>query len=129
MKVTLEKDYKSIYTINEVEAAKIVIKFEKDDSYTAKDWAEYAAFEALKDMHDGLDRILEASAETCRRRYDDIDWESYGEGSMYMDVWVRGIAKTYHGYIEFGAYLSDLWRAGQIEFKHRMYIDYTRKQD
>lgn len=125
MKVTFEENYKDLYTINEVEAAKIVIKFEKEDAEDVREWARTAAAEALKDLRDHVDRIIEASAETTRNhRVTDC----YGEGSAHMDVWVRGIAKTCCGYLEFGAYLSDIWQTGAEDYRNRMWIDYTRKQ-
>ena len=127
MKVTFEENYKNLYSVNEVEAAKIVIKYEREnDSESAKDWAEYAVKEALKDRDDHLDRVLEATAETCRR----CGWENnYGEGSGCMDVWIKAIARTFRGYIEVGAYLSDIWNTGAVDYRSRMYVDYTRRQD
>ena len=58
MKVNLTENYKRIYTIEDLERAKKVIKCEKDDEETAKGWAEYAVREALKNTDDGLVRVI-----------------------------------------------------------------------
>lgn len=126
MKVTFEENYKDLYTINEVEAAKIVIKYEKEnDSENVKEWAKIAADYVMKDQHDYVERILEASAETTRNNR---ACHAYGEGSGRMDVWVTGIAKTFYGYLEFGAYLTDIWQTGAEDYRNRMWTVYTRKQ-
>ncbi len=125
MKVTLEKNYKDYYTLTDLERAKAIIRYEKDDNETAKGWAEYAVREALKGTDDGLERVLEASAETARNCN---AWNLYGD-TADMDVWVRAIAKTQHGFIEIGAYLSDIWQTGEnFYYKDRMYIEYFTKR-
>ena len=119
MKVTLQKDYRKYYTLDDLDRAKMVIAAEKEDEETAIGWAEYAVNEALKNTHDYCRRILEVSARTAKncRAYN-----AYGEGTEDMDVWIEGIAKTADGFLEFGAYLSDIWQHGAVEYKHHMYF-------
>lgn len=124
MKVTLEKDYKRFYTIENLEQAKAVIAYEKDDEETAAGWAEYAVNEALKGTGDFLREIIKVTARTagnCRT------WNSYGETGK-MDVWIDCIAKTADGFIEVGAYLTDIWQTGAVPYKHHEYIVYYPRQ-
>ena len=120
MKVTLEKDYRKCYTLEELDMAKAVIKAEKeDDTYTAKEWAEYAAREALRNELGCLIEVIRAEAEmakNCRA------WNNYNEESGNIDVWIRFIAETTKGFIRGGAYLSDIWNTGSVEYKQHMYI-------
>lgn len=121
MKVTLEKEYKSRYTLTDIEAAKAVIKYEKEnDDETVKGWTEYAVREALRDGNDYLVQVIEASAETARNCR---AWNAYGEGTGCMDVWIRGTARTCDGFIEIGAYLTDIWTTGAERYKEHMYIE------
>ena len=121
MKVLLPKDYKKYFTIEEYEIAKEIIKMEReDDASTAKEMAEYAVKEALKnDDLCYLEEILEAKAEVCRNKYQAYDkvYDRYFEGSQFMDVYISGVAKVSFGYLEFGAYLSDIWETGAREYK------------
>ena len=127
MKVRLSKDYKSLYTLEDLERAKAVIRAEKEDEETAKGWAEYAAREALKDEADYLVEIIKAEAETagnCRI------WTAYGEDTRTMDVWIDFTARTAYGFLVGGAYLSDIWQSGAVDFEDKMFIRYftERKQ-
>lgn len=124
MKVKLEDRYKDFYTIRDLERAREVIKYEKDDEYTAKDWAIYAVNEALKGKNDYLREILVASARTAKncRAFD-----NYFEKSEDMDVWIDATAETSYGFIKIGAYLTDIWKAGAEDFKHNMYIRYYKE--
>lgn len=120
MKVLLPKDYKKYFTVEEYEIAKEIMKMEKEDASTAKDMAEYAVREALKnDDLCYLEEILEAKAEVCRNKYQSYDkvYNSYFEGSQFMDVYISGVARVSFGYLEFGAYLSDIWETGAREYK------------
>lgn len=119
MKVKLEKDYRKLYTLEKLDMAKAVIAAEaKDDEFSAKDWAEYAIREALRNEDGSLVEILKAEARTamnCRA------WNEYGE-TENMDVWISFLAETTKGFIEGGAYLSDIWDTGAVEYKQHMYI-------
>lgn len=122
MKVTLEKEYRSRYTLEDIDAAKIVIAAEKDDGEKPAGWLEYAVNEYLKNKNDYLVRIIEAKAETARNCR---AWNLYGTGeSKDMDVWISGIAKTADGFLEIGAYLSDIWQTGAVDYRHHMYATY-----
>ncbi len=129
MKVKLEEKYRRYYTLEELDIAKEIIRQEKeDDEYTAKDWAEYAVREALKDENgnniDYLTKVITAEATTAKncRAHD-----AYTSESGNMDVWIEATAKTYDGFIEVGAYLSDIWQTGAERYKDHMYINYYKK--
>ena len=99
MKVKLEKDYRKYYTLEKLDMAKAVIAAEKEDEMSAKDWAEYAAREALRNEDESLVEILKAEATTamnCRA------WTKYGE-TEDMDVYIRFLAETTKGFIRGGA--------------------------
>lgn len=124
MKVKLEKDYRKNYTVDDYYRAKKVIAYEKEnDEDTAKGWAEYAINEALKSKNDYIVEILKADATTARncRAFD-----MYGEGTDNMDVWIEATAKTDFGFIEVGAYLSDIWQTGAVKYTEHMYIKYYK---
>lgn len=121
MKVKLEESYRDFYTLTDLERAKAVIKAVAEDTETAKGWARYAVAEALKKDTDSCRDIITASAHTaknCRA------WNAYGteQNSQDMDVWVEALAKTWHGYIEVGAYLTDIWQSGGTPYAEHMYI-------
>lgn len=118
MKVLLPKDYKKYFTVEEYEIAREIIKTEKEDASTAKDMAEYAVREALIKNDDlcYLEEILEAKAEVCKNILI-VDCDIYFEGSKLMDIYISGVARVSFGYLEFGAYLSDIWETGAREYK------------
>ena len=119
MKVTLQKDYRGLYTLDDVERAKMVIAYEKEnDTETVKSWAEYAVREALKETGLYLRDVLTATASTamnCRV------WDAYGN-TADMDVWIEATAETSGGFVKVGAYLTDIWQTGAITYKQHMFI-------
>lgn len=121
MKVTLPEDYKDIFTINDIKRARAIIADQKNDNSTAKEWAEYAAREILKNSVDSVKEVISASAETAKNYR---IWNRYGteEDSQDMDVWVSFLARTYYGFIEGGAYLTDIWETGATDYTEHMYI-------
>lgn len=128
MKVTLEKDYRKYYTLEDLDRAKAVIKAEKeDDTYTAKEWAEYAAREALRGEEAFLVEVIRAEATTaknCRV------WGAYTDDSADMDVYISFLAETSDGFIEAGAYLTDIWRSeAETRYKNHMYIRKAQWKD
>lgn len=126
MKVTLEKDYRKYYTLEDLDRAKAVIAAEKEDEMSAKDWAVYAVGEALRNKDGSLLEILKAEATTaknCRA------WNRYGDDSADMDVYIRFLAETTEGFIRGGAYLSDIWETGATEYKQHMYIRWAEWTD
>lgn len=126
MKVKHNADYRTYFTLEDYDRSKQIIAFERDeDEETAKGWAEYAAREAIADRDESLVKVIEASAETaknCRA------WNAYFEGSADMDVWIAALAKITNGYVEVGAYLSDIWQTGAVIYKGYMFFQfYTRE--
>lgn len=120
MKVTLDKEYRQRYTLEDLDRAKAVIKYEKEyDGETPKGWAEYAVNEAIKNTDDSVIEILKATATTARNGR---IWEVYGEDTGNFDVWIEATAETYDGFIKVGAYLSDIWKSGAEDYKKHMYI-------
>lgn len=119
MKVSMMKDYRHFFTLEEVDQAKEVIRTEKEDTSTPASWAEYAVREALKGENDHLNEVILASASTAKNSR---VWEAYGVDTGRMDVWIEATAKTQRGFIEIGAYLSDIWQSGAVEYKEHMYI-------
>lgn len=118
MKVKLDKDYRKLYTLEKLDMAKAVIAAEKEDEMSAKDWAEYAVREALRNEDGSLVEILKAEARTAMNRR---AWNEYGE-TEDMDVWISFVAETTKGFIKGGAYLTDIWESGGTEYKQHMYI-------
>lgn len=107
MKITFGKDYKKYLTVEEHEYAKTMIRDFKEDESTPAEYAVYAvnAIGAAYDIG-SCECVLDCSAEiagNCRI------YDYYGTGSGKLDVWLHGVAKTWDAYIEFGAYLSDVW--------------------
>lgn len=125
MKVTLEKEYRKYYTLEDMDAAKIVMKYEKDDDEKPAGWLEYAVNEYLKDTAEYCGEIIKAEARTARNCR---AWNAYGDGTNNMDVWISGIARTSAGFLEIGAYLSDIWQTGATPYKEHIYaVEYCRK--
>ena len=119
MKVQFTADMKHIVTVAEMPAARKVIEYEKDDEWTAKEWAKMAA-EIVCPCSSV--KVLEASAEiakNCRV------WDVYADGSADFDVWIRFTAFAGDSFVMGGAYLSDLWAASsdnREETVRHMYI-------
>lgn len=126
MRVKLEENYKDFYTVTEYEQAKAVIEAEKEDEESVKGWAEYAVHEALKGTKDYLIEVLKAEAHTAKNRR---AWNAYGfdDNTGCMDVWIKATAQTCDGFIVVGAYLSDIWQHGAVEYKHEMFIRYYKE--
>lgn len=125
MKVKLEENYKSLYTLYDLARAKAVIASLKEDESTPAEYAAYAAAHIASRRHnDHLERILEASAHTagnCRV------WDNYGD-TQHMDVWIDFTAKTTFGFIVGGAYLTDIWAIdGDTDLTDHMYEIYYKK--
>lgn len=107
MKVTFGKDYKRLFTIDEYEKAKRIISDMKEDSSSPAEYAEYAV-NAIGHACGigGCEKVFSCSAEiagNCRV------WNQFSDDSGSLDIWLSGVAKTWNGFVEFGAYLSDIW--------------------
>lgn len=127
MKVTLEKDYRKYYTLDDLDRAKMVIAYEKTEDYEKiEQWVEYAVNEAGRDNSEWCEKVLDATARTARN---DRVWDAYGEGTGNMDVWIEFLARTSNGFIDGGAYLSDIWQTGAIPYAHHMYFRYARYEE
>lgn len=130
MKVKLPKEYKQIFTLEDLTRAKDVIRAEKEnDENKIEEWAEYAVNEALKvgEYCEYCVEVIRATAEVAKNYR---AWNAYSEDSKDIDVWISGLAETSCGYMEFGAYLSDIWKTGSTPYRHHMYIVmYNRKEE
>lgn len=125
MKVTLEKDYRKHYTLDDLDRARKVIAAEKEDDSTVKEWAEMAIREALKNddgiYDDYIVEIFKAEAHTaknCRA------WNLWGDclETENMDVLIEFAAELERGFIKGCAYLSDIWQTGGTDYRQHMYI-------
>lgn len=122
MKIKYQPEYKSLYTLEDMDKAKIVIANMKEDTSTAKEYAAYAVREALRKKNDYLVQVIQAEAETSKNYRAD---NNYGEGSGNMDTWIEAIAETGKGFIRVGAYLTDIWNIdGETDYTEHMYIKY-----
>ena len=124
MKVNLDKDYKTMYTVAEVTEAKKIINQMKEDESSAADMAEYAIREALKDKNDYLREVLKATA-TITKNY--RAWNNYNENSGQLDVWVEATAETEKGFVKVGACLTDIWQTGATDYSNFMYVQYFKE--
>lgn len=125
MKVRLQDDYRKLYTLEDMDRAMAVIEAEKDDLLKPADWLKMAVNEALKETgFNQCERVIEASAHTAGNRR---VWNAYTDNSGNMDVWITGTAKTLDGYIEIGAYLSDIWQTGGTDYRQHIFsVRYAR---
>lgn len=125
MKVTLEKNYRKYYTLEDLDRAKKVIAAEKETDCTPKEYAEMAIREALKNddgiADDWIVEIFKAEAHTAKNHR---AWNLWGDSleTENMDVWIEFAAELEHGYIKGGAYLSDIWQTGGTDYREHMYI-------
>ncbi len=130
MKVALPKDYRKLFTLEEMDIARKIIHDMKDDDFTPALYAEIAIDHWLRHhtADDGRVTVLTATAEISKNR---MAWNAYSDNSRQMDIWVRVVAKTYDGYLELGAYLTDIWSiAPDTDFTDRMFAQYfTRCED
>lgn len=120
MKVTLEKDYKDLYTITDLKRAKEIIHQMKEDLSTPEEYLEAAAYEilrssALKDTAEFFVEVLTAKATTCRNgrvwnAFFDFSSEPDGLTSRDIDVLITGTVKLRFGFLEIEAFLSDIWQ-------------------
>lgn len=126
MKVKLQKDYRRIYTLDDLDRAREIIEELKEDEMTVKDYASMAAREALRGTDDFIsrDEVLTAEAYTSKNRR---VWNGYNDNSEDMDIWVDFLVRTYEGFVEGGAYLTDIWMSGAVDYKHHMFIRYYKQ--
>lgn len=105
MKIQFTNEMKRIVTVAEMSSVRSVIESERDDEWTAKEWAKMAA--ELVCSHSRV-KVLEASAEIAKNfRVRD----AYGEDSADFDVWVKFTAFADDSFVMGAVYLTDLWTA------------------
>lgn len=119
MKVQFTAEMKHIVTVAEMPSVRSVIESERDDEWTAKEWAKMAARLVFDD--NGA-KVIEATARIAKNfRVRD----AYGEDSADFDVWVKFTAFADDSFVMGGAYLTDLWAVSadnREETIKRMYI-------
>ena len=110
MKVTLQENYRSVYTLDELDQAKTVIAYEKDDSFKPADYAMTALNLIASGIGGHAEEIITASAHTAR--YCNA-WNAYGNDTGRMDIEIDGIGKVWtekgRCFVEFSAMLTDIW--------------------
>ena len=130
MKVKLEEGYKERYTLTDLEAAKKVIAYEREDESALTDWATYAVGEITRNCaNTSIEKVLFAEAYTAKNAR---VWDAYGEGTRDMDVEIYFVAKSYWGFIEGAAYLTDIWKHGAEPYREHTWFNYyhiTDKED
>lgn len=126
MKVSMNKEFKKLFTLEDLERAKLVIKTEKEeDNYTAEKWAEYAGRKSLERKGHFILEVISAKAETAKNGR---IWNEYGEDSGDMDVWIEALFVTDFGMMKLEAYLSDIWHIGEDDSCFRcMFIQYFKQ--
>lgn len=115
MKVTLPKDYRKMFTLEELDIARTIIRDMKEDTSTPAEYIVYAVYDWLdsiranaKDIkdYDFFRKVLSATATPQKNRN---AWDAYGEGTQHMDIWIDAIVRTSNGFLVIGAYLTDIW--------------------
>lgn len=136
MKVTITKESLGYLTVNDYAFAKKIVKDERDDEMSAKDYAELAAHAILSSgyygKNDSLVKILSADASICRDNA--TGYDRFGDGCGYLNVYVDATAETYDGFLKFGCLLSDIWDLdGSAETKtalvNHAYIRYYTEKE
>lgn len=108
MKVTLPKDYRKRFTLEQMDIARRISRDMKDDTSTPAEYIVYAVNDWLRaaHKHDYCEEVLKATAQfegNCRI------YEAYGEGTDCMDIWIDATVRTGAGFLVIGAYLTDIW--------------------
>ena len=121
MKVNLTAEMKKFITVAEMPAVKKVMQYEKEDDYSAQDWAKVAARIVFDD---NAAMIIEAKARIAKNQR---VWDAFDEETRDIDVWIELTAFSAYcsSFIIAGAYLTDLWQLTKDnadEIKSHMYI-------
>ena len=129
MKVKIRKEDRRF--LQEHIAEHMIDCLAQEDASKPADMAEMAIREILKGTDDSVSResILSAKARVALNcRIQDL----YFEGSEDYDVWIEATARTAEGFIEVGAYLSDIWQIGALEageLRRRAWVQYFRSAE
>lgn len=123
MKVRMKDDYRSVFTLRQVDIARAIIRDLKSDTSTPSNYAQSAVVDFFENNKYGdyFREVLVASATVSRNHR---AWDVYFEGSEDMDVWIDATVRTGNGFLIIGAYLSDIWMISPDE--SRAYTYYTR---
>lgn len=121
MKVNLTAEMKKFITVAEMPAVKKVMQYEKEDDYSAQDWAKVAARIVFDD---NAAMIIEAKARIAKNQR---VWDAFDEETRHIDIWVEFTAFSEYrsSFIIAGVYLTDLWQLttdNADEIKSHMYI-------
>ena len=106
MKVKITSDSKKVITWEQIDIAKRIVSACAEDDMKVSDYAEIAANAIARLYDDFCLEVFNCSAEIAGNAR---AWNRILEDSEHLDVWIRGTAKCYDHYIEFGAYLTDIW--------------------
>lgn len=112
MKVRITNESKEFIVLAEAPAAHAIIRDMKEDLYSGKEYAEMAVNcigQALGMCYNWCDKVLGADAEIAKNNR---VWNAFNKNSRYLDVWINFTARTDEGFLEGGAYLTDIWNIG-----------------
>lgn len=142
MKVQITKEDKKWLTLAQAKYARQIVLECKEDTTSAAEYAAIATeaimpcINAEYHTHDYFESILKASASICENRRTEFDY--FGDGTEYLNIWISITAETSEGFIKFGALLTDIWNipaGGELrrENAYKLYknswVRYYRKVD
>lgn len=104
MKVIINNESKRQLLVSDLPEAKAIVKsMKEDDEYTP---AQYLTM-AINCIGFGWTHtVYEATARITKNCH---VWNAFSETSGEIDIWIEGVAKTSSGFVEIGAYLTDIW--------------------
>ena len=117
MKVSITKETKQWLTLAQAPIARRIIEEMKEYEWTAKEYAEMAVNcigNATRNWCNWCSKVLDATAEIAGNQR---VWNAYDNESGHLDVWINFTARTYTGFIEGGAYLTDLWQSDGTNYE------------
>ena len=109
MKVGFDKDYRKLFTLEDIEHTKNVQKDLAEDTMKPAEYLKMAANEFLKNKRsDYAVEVLSAKAVFAKNGR---VFDAYNDAG-HMDVWIEGVVETGMGFLKCGAYLTDIWQIG-----------------
>ncbi len=125
MHVSLTHDMKKYISLEETPVVRKLIADMKEEEDTAEDALKMAVNVIGTEVGYGInccDSVLYATAEIAKNcRVNNY----YNDDSKDFDIWINGVARTLNGFVEVGAYLSDIWQIGgvdNVELVRHMYV-------
>ena len=103
MKVKMTADSKRLVNLEDAKMVNRIIREMKDDEETAEGYARYAVNAASEY---GTVKVYEAEAEIVKNSR---VWNAYGDDTKDFDIWINATARTSDGFMDVGAYLTDIW--------------------